>query len=81
MGDYYLVTPVELNIIEHAEELLTTISGTKDFKSVINQIKKRGINKKDSENYSKGQITGSYKKPHVDQTLDELQMWERQQGR
>jgi hypothetical protein len=36
---------------------------------------------KDSKNFNKGQITGSYKKPHVGQTLDELQMWERQQGR
>jgi hypothetical protein len=37
--------------------------------------------KKDSKNFNKGQITGSYKKPRVSQTLDELQMWERQQGR
>jgi hypothetical protein len=54
---------------------------------VIKKFKKKSVEgefstvKKDSKNFNKGQITGSYKKPHVSQTLDELQMWERQQGR
>jgi hypothetical protein len=39
--DYYLVTPVELTIIEDAENLFKTLDGARDFKSVISCIKKR----------------------------------------